>query len=106
MYAKNAYAKSARACMTADAHSERVVDNFHVREIFLETLLPGGEFLLRHESFGHADFLKAFLFQRKKTGIHIVLYCFAHGAESGLHSPYFGKSIQLVALNSKNGLQI
>lgn len=96
----------ARSGVGADAHSERQVEQFHIRKILLHLVDKQFQLFRLHQRVGDSDFQDSVLSQMGKAGGNIIFYSVQHCAESGFQSSCLGVRIQLVSLDGQNGLQL
>ena len=105
MAAENADSQSACPDMGSNAHSQRRVNQFHIRKVLLHFSAKGCQRAFVHWRICNSHFQYTLLLQMRKTGRNIIFYRLQHDPEGGLHAPGFGVGIQFAALYGENRLQ-
>ena len=98
--------EAAGADMRTDAHSEREIDEFQIRESLLELIFIILQFIGVHVRIGDADLQPPALAQMGQPAGDIRIKGIQHRAEGRFHSSGFGVGIQFIPLDRQDRLQL
>ena len=81
MAAENSDSQTACPDMGSNAHSQRRVNQFHIRKVFLHLRTERLQGIRIHWSICNSHFQHTLFLQMRKTGINIIFYRLKHGTE-------------------------